>query len=182
MVGLLPQTTVQAYLARNLTRFSSSARTPWWQTLTLAGCRPDALLYIYFQHWIKKECWLIGILWTELDITLGKNWQGFTLASSWIPIQESSRTYQELLEIHNSVYWINFLKKQSGSSHGKGRILLDEVFCFLISILDILAVAFTFLATVIGVLWIGQQDERWGTTLISDIGLFLSKTFCSTPG
>ena len=74
MVGLLPQTTVPAYLARNLTRYSSSARTPWWQTLTLAGCRPDALLYIYFQHWIKKECWLIGILWTELDITIGKNW------------------------------------------------------------------------------------------------------------
>mgnify|MGYP007011258542 CR=1 FL=1 len=64
MVGLLPQTTVPAYLARNFTRYSSSARTPWWQTLTLAGCRPDALLYRYFQHWIKKECWLIGIRWT----------------------------------------------------------------------------------------------------------------------
>ena len=34
----------------------------------------------------------------------------FITASSWIPIQESSHTYQELLEVQNSVYWINFLK------------------------------------------------------------------------
>ena len=45
-------------------------------------------------------------------------------------IQDSYWTYQDILVVQLSVYWINFLKLLSGIGHRKGRILSNGDFCY----------------------------------------------------
>ena len=51
-------------------------------------------------------------------------------APSWTRIQDSYWTYQDILVVQLSVYWINFLKLLSGIGHRKGRILSNGDFCY----------------------------------------------------